>query len=236
MLKTRDPRYVLSKLIKKDNKVFTTVPAHIEIPKRFINRDLLEMKDQTYVVGVFALCMGDKYSVSLIPSMFRTVPLNIMEYKIGDVEYIKLLYAKDTCVIENTEVVRKDTLSYSIFDELLMAGKIPWYVEYEDVCKLLDGMVKYADSKVGINLFANEIIAAFVARTKDNMAVYYRTKAVSKDHDQRVKYDYNGIDDVFYSANNTFSKMAGNYYRNGVISALVQPEKTIGDIEKGIRQ
>lgn len=231
----RDPKFIQSQLYKKGNQIFTSVPASIEIPKRYLNRDLLEIKDLTYVFGVFAICIGDKYSVGLIPSMFRTVPLNIKEYKIGEDEYIQFLYGKDTCIIENSEVVRKDVLSYNIFDEYMMAGRIPWYIEYEDLCRIMDNMAAYADSNVGKNLFANEIVTAFVARSKNDMTKYYRTVSTGKTGDQRGKYTFNGIDDVYFSAPNTMSKMAGNYYRNGVVSALVQKEKSIGDIEKAVR-
>ena len=167
--------------------------------------------------------------------MFKTVPLNVKEYKVGETEYIQLLYGKDTCIIENSEVVRKDVLSYNIFDEYMMAGRIPWFIEYEDVCTIMDNFVEFADSNAGKNLFANELIAAFVTRIKSDPSIYYRTAVTSKDRSQATKYMFNGIDDVFYSAPNTLSKMAGNYYRNGVVSALIQPEKSIGDVEKAVR-
>lgn len=231
----RDPKFIQSKLVDKGQQRFVTENAFIDVPKRYLNRNLLEIKDQTFVFGVFALIVGDKYSVSLIPSMFRTTPLNIQEYKIGETEYVRLVYAKDTCIFENTEVVRKDVLSFNIFDEFWMAGKFPWYIDYEDPVKILDNMVEYAGSNVGRNLFANEITSSFVARVKGDMTKYFRTIAQGPTKDTRDKCAFNGIDDVFYSATSTLAKFAGNYYGDAVVSALVQPEKEIGEIEKAVR-
>lgn len=232
---TRDPAFIQSNLYIKGGKIFTKCNTIIEVPKRYLNKELLEIKEYTYVFGVFAIRMKDKYSVSLIPNMFRTMPLNITEYKIGDVEYIQFLYGKDMCILESQEVVMNELLSYNIFDENYMLGKMPWFMEYEDALNVIDNLFTFAGSNVGGNWVANEIITAFITRYKTDRAKFYREVITSKAELAKRDYVFTGIDDVFYSAPTTLNKLAGNYYSDGVISAILQPEKTIGATEKLVR-
>lgn len=232
---TRDPKFIEGNLYIKDDKIYTKVNTIIEVPKRYLNKELLEIKEYTHVFGVWAMRMGDKYSVGRIPCMFKTLPLNITEYKLNEVEYVQFLYGRDMCIFESNSVVMNNLLTYNIFDEDYMLGKMPWFMEYEDAVKIMDNFLTFANSNVGSNYVANEIITSFITRSKLDRSKFYRTVIANKNELKKKEYAFTGIDDVFYSAPTTLNKLAGNYYNDGVVSAILQPEKTIGGTEKLVR-
>ena len=65
MLK-RDKDYVRSTITKKDDGYYTTKKTIIEFPKWYETKGLYEISDNTFVYGIFAMIVDDKYSVCLL--------------------------------------------------------------------------------------------------------------------------------------------------------------------------
>ena len=225
----RDKDFIQSQIYIKDGKIYTKEKTIIEFPKWYENKELLDIQDVTYLYGVFAIIIGDKYSVSVIPTLINTTPIIIREVERENGTYIQFVYGKDDVLIDNTTIAKKDLLSYNIFENLFIYAKTPWFIEYEDLIKILDNIYPYSNSNLGNNFVATELVTSFIARTKKDKSVFLR-------QDPNAQADYVDLTNVYFSALSTLNKVAGNYFTEGLTSALVQKEVTPTRLENLVRQ
>jgi len=225
----RDKDFIQSKLYLKDGKIYTKEKTVIEFPKWYENKELLDIQDVTYLFGVFAIIIGDKYSVSIIPTLINTSPIIIREVERDNITYIQFVYGKDDVLIDNINVVKKDLLSYNLFENFFIYAKAPWFMEYEDLIKVLDNVYPYANSNLGNNFIATELVTSFIARTKKDKSIFLR-------QDPTAQAEYVDLTNVYFSALSTLNKVAGNYFTEGLTSALVQKEKEPTKLENLVRQ
>lgn len=225
----RDKNYIESKIYVKDNKIYTKEKAIIEIPKWYQDKNFLEISDKTYIYGVFALIIDNKYSVSIMPTLVQTIPITVTEVVKDDVEYINFIYGKDDPIIDNTRIVKHDTLSYNLFENFFLQSRIPWFVEYEDLIRIMDNVKEYANTNLGSNYIASELVTSYIARLKEDKSLFYR---------QNTKKDYIFIDlmNVYYAVNTTLNKLSGSYFNEALVSAIVQKEKEPSRLENIVRQ
>lgn len=225
----RDKDFIQSQIYIKDGKIYTKEKTIIEFPKWYENKELLDIQDVTYLYGVFAIIIGDKYSVSVIPTLINTTPIIIREVERENGTYIQFVYGKDDVLIDNTTIAKKDLLSYNIFENLFIYAKAPWFIEYEDLIKILDNIYPYSNSNLGNNFVATELVTSFIARTKKDKTVFLR-------QDPNAQADYVDLTNVYFSALSTLNKVAGNYFTEGLTSALVQKEKEPTKLENLVRR
>jgi len=224
----RDPAYFKSIITQVDNKLITKENIKIEFPKRYINKGLAKIGDNIEVYGIFAIIKDDKYCVSNIPAMVYTSPILINEKLINDAEYIVFEYGKDSTIVNDITVLKNNILTEALFQEFIISGKMPWFIEYQDVIIMFKNMVKYAASAIGENHISSELITSYIARSKKDIKLFHRNAP-------NDEYMFVPLDDVFYSANSTFAKLAGNYFNDAVVSAITQPEKSPTKLEKLLR-
>ena len=223
----RDAQFIKSQLYVKDGKIYTKAAAIIEFPKWYQDKNLADLKEVSYVYGIFNIQMGDKYSVSVIPTLCSTTPILIREVEKGGEVYTQFVYGKDDCIFDNTKAVKEELLSYNFFETFFMYAKIPWYVEYEDMLRVMDNLPKYAKSNVGNNHLSNELLVSFIARLKKDKTMFYRQGTGA--------YEYVDLMSPYYSMMSTTSKISGGYFQQGLTSAIVQKEKSPTKLETLVR-
>lgn len=225
----RDKAFIESKLYIKDGKVFTKEKTIIEFPKWYANKELVDTQDVTYLYGVFAIIIGEKYSVSIIPTLINTSPIIVTEVERNGEIYTQFIYGKDDCLINSTTVLKKDLLSYNFFENYFIYSKVPWFMGYEDLIKVMDNVQAYGGSNLGDNFIASELVTSFIARTQKDKSVFLR-------QDPTAKPEFVDLTNVYYSALSTLNKVAGNYFTEGLTSALVQKEKEPTKLENLVRR
>lgn len=224
----RNSEFVASKLYTKDGKIYCKEKCIIEFPKWYQDKDLASIQEVAYIYGIFSIIIGDQYSVSVIPTLIATVPIMVNEVERNGVTYIQFLYGKDDPIIDNTKAVKHDILSYNFFETFYMYARIPWYIEYEDLLRIMDNLPKYAKSNVGDNFISNELTTSFITRNKDNKQEFFR-------QGNGKGYEYVDLMNVYYSALSTTNKIAGNYFQESLVSAIVQKEKQPTKLENLVR-
>lgn len=225
----RDQDFMNSVVVLKDGAYYCNQPVNIEFPKWYQDKQMFDISDNTYLYGVFSLHCGDKYSVSVIPTVLVTAPIMITEVDRNGEPYLQLRYGKGDKIIESEKVIQHSFLSFNFFNSNFMQGKVPWFLEHEDLCRIMDNMVQYAASNLGANLVSNEVVVSFITRSKKNLSKFYR---INPDGE----YTYIDLMDVRHSTLSTLSKFAGNYFDEALVSALVQQEKTPNRLENHVRK
>lgn len=229
MTLTRDPEYIKSVLYTKDNKIYCKEKAIIEFPKWYSDKELWTIGEYNYIYGVFCIIVGDKYSVSCIPTLVQVNPVVVSEIEREGVTYVRFMFGENKSIVDNTIAVKQELLSYNMFSNFFLNANVPWYVEYKDMIKVMDNLPEYAKSNLGSDWVANELVVSFVARYKEDKKVFHRQNINSE-------YTYVDLNNVYYSAMSTLNKLAGNYYTESLVSALVQKEKEPTKLETLVRK
>jgi hypothetical protein len=234
----RNPEAVKKQLVENaSGEILTKVNCKIQIPKRFVDRGLGEAGITTFSYGCFPIILVDtnEYSLLNINALIELNPSKTTPLEIDEEEYIEFYFDANTVVIKSTTLVRRDTMMFNVFDEFVFKGKIPWYVDYTDLGKLFDTADIFAGSNVGKNPEVIEFIASMITRPKSDFTKYLRATAKSYADTESDKIGYVPLSSVYYSVNSTVNKIAGAYFQEGVVSALVTPSKEVQKIEKILR-
>ena len=217
-----------------DGRVVTSKRVKIHIPARFAERDLAYVGVENFILGIYAIIVEDKfYGVSLVNAMIPIDPSETNRIKIFGVEYFEFVFEPGSTVFKTLELVKTDTLTYKIYDEILSGGRIPWYVGYEELGKLFDTAQYHAGANIGGNQEVTQLIASIVARDPKDRTKYYRTAVQSLGDLRTVHPVYVPLMSVEYSATN---KLGGSYFGTGVVSALNDPSDRTERIEDILRK
>lgn len=207
-----------------DARVVAVKPCKIYVPSRFSEHNLAEIGVDTYIVGIYVIVVEDKYyGVSLINAMHRIVPTSTIRIKIDGEEYFEFFFEAGQTVFATTYLLKNDVLVYRIYDEILSKGKIPWYINYDDLGHIFDSASFHGGANIGKESEVTELIVSLISRNKKNMTQYYRTTIKSLDEIKTNPPEFVALKSVVYAATNTTNKLAGSYFATGVVSALVSP-------------
>jgi len=233
----RDAAYIKSFLQElPTGQLFTTKACRIQIPTRYKDRDIAVIGLDTYIYGIFAIISEEnKYAVSNVTALMKILPYKTLEIEVEGVPYYEFHFEANSVIVETLDLVKKDILIYNVLDEFIFKGKIPWFLNYEDVAKLFDSSQDFAGSNVAQSPETLELIASMVARNPKDRLQYYRTVVQSYDDLMTHPPDFVPLMSVYYSATNTLNKLAGRDYNDGVVSALVTPTEKIQRIEQLVR-
>lgn len=214
-----------------DNRLITTRGCKIYIPTRFAERDLATIGMETYIAGIYAITVDDKYyGVSLINAMHRIEPTSTAKVMINEDEHYEFYFEPGSTVFSSVDLVRKDTLPYKIFDEMFVKGRMPWYISYADAGSIFETAQKHAGANVGGNPEVIKLLVATIARNPKDRHKYYRSGLTSM-KDLSSPPAWVGLRSVTYAATNTTNKLAGSHFAEGVVSALNNPTERRERIE-----
>ena len=233
---TRNSQVVKSNLVKVDERVVCKVPCRIQVPARYMDIGLGETGATTIVYGCFVLILETgEYSVCSITALVQLGDSSYKTVKIDDVTYYEFSYGANDTIIVNTSLVKRDTIMYNIFNEFISQGKIPWYMEYEDMGKLFDTSSYHAGSNIGQSLEVIELLVSIITRSNNDRVKYIRNCITSYDEASLSKIDYVPLTSVFYSIETTLNKLAGNYFNDGIVSSLVNKSSKVTKVERILR-
>jgi len=211
-------------LVNKGNSTVAKEDFYIIFPERYIAKGLAVMGSSIKLLFMFAIVDTKmNYGTVLAPIMNDVVASNVKDILVDGVANKVLEIQAGDIVIPNRAAVMNAGFMYDLVDEFIMQGKVPWYMSYDDLSNIVAEASKYAGSNVGNDPLAMEIITAMVARDSKDKMVSYRTLLIKGG--KRPKPSYVGLTNVYYSYDNTLSKIMGGYMRHGVTTAIAIKEK-----------
>ena len=233
----RDPARVKKGLTETEDKQLIALrECKIYFPVRFEEQGLASVGAETHVVGHYMLVMEDSYySVCNVNAMMEITPTSTSIVKVNEEDYYEFFFDKGSVIIPNTMLVKKDTLTYSIFNEIQQKGQIPFYMNYLDVGHLFDTADYHANAKVGKTQECNEIITSLIYRDRKERQRYYRQVVKSFDDFKSNPPLVIPLKSV-QGATNTTNKIAGSYMNDGLNSALANPSTRTERIENILRK
>ena len=234
----RDPAKVhacLQELV--DGRLVAKKSIKIYIPTRFAERGLASIGIETQIVGIYAIVVEDKYyGISMVNAMIRIEPTSTIKILINEEEFYEFYFEPGSTVIATVNLVKADTLVYKIYDEIISKGRVPWYLNYTDLGKLFDSAKYHAGANIGGNHEVTELLVSMITRNANDRHLYYRSGLKSMEDLQKRPPAFVALRSVTYSATNTLNKLAGSYFSEGMVSALVTPTEKVERIESLLRR
>ena len=232
----RNAEAVKAVLVQKDGKVYCKEPCRIQIPVRFVKRNMAKIGTSNFIYGLFPIILeSGEYALHNLCAMVEILPYKTTETTVDGEDYYEFHFEKNSVVINNTTVVQRKTLMFNVFDELFFKGKIPWYLNYFDICSLFDTAKSHADSKVAEVPDTIELLASIISRSVENPKLSIRLTAKSINDFKPSQMKSVALKNVMFSVNTTLNKLAGSYFDPGVRSALVQPTDQVDKLESILR-
>jgi hypothetical protein len=220
-----------------DMRLVTTKGVKMLIPSRYAERGLAQIGVETYIVGICAIVVDDKYyALLMVNAMVRVEPTSSMKIMIDEDEYYEFYFEPGSTVMSSLLLVKTDTLVYKIYDEIFSKGRVPWYMTYQDMGKLFDTAVLHAGANVGKNHEVTELLVSLIARDENDRHKFFRQTLQSAADLKKKKPAVIPLRSVTYAATNTTNKLAGSYFHDGVVSALNSPSERVERIEGVLRR
>lgn len=237
MIYKRNPDVVKAQLVQTTGgQVVCKSNCRIQIPTRFVSMHLAQVGTDNFAYGAFPIILDSgEYAVINICAFIKLNPTSITEVKVQGEDYYEFRFDANTVVISTTEIMKRDTILFTVFDEFFFKGKIPWYISYFDLCKIFETARDYAGSNVSDVEEVIEFIAAMVTRLAADPKQYIRVAAKSPKDFTADNLFYVALKSVIFSVNSTLNKLAGNYFDEGIRSALVTETKSVDKIESILR-
>jgi hypothetical protein len=138
-------------------------------------------------------------------------------------------------IVTNTNLVKVDNLPYRLYDEFISKGRVPWFMNYEDMGKLFSDCLYYNNTKIGNNPQILEMITATIARSPSDIKKYYRQEIQSKEENMSNPPIYVPLRAVSLGATNAIAKLMGPYFDENVTSTLISPGQRVERVERLLR-
>ena len=163
------------------------------------------------------------------------IQAEIERIKIGGDYYCVFSFEAGAVMVPNVNLVRVDTLTYQINDEFIAKGYMPAYFNYDDGQGIFDTAKQYADANVGLQREVDEMIISVVARSPSDVQTQFRMVINSREESESVMPSWVPLMSIRHTASNTVTKLAGSYFSQGVVSALLNPSQRVERIESLLR-
>lgn len=233
---TRDASKVHAALVKQpDGSVLTKRPIKVYLPEDYTDRKMAEIGSDTLTLGVFAMVVDDTYyAVMKVNAKMRLKPTTIATVKFGDRSYLELTFAPGSCVIASSDLIKSDTLVYQIFNYFISNGKVPWFLDYEDLAALFDSAEHHAGVRLNKSHVILEMIAATISRSQNSRITYYR-HTLDPQGNSDLKPVYISLRNISLGPSNTPARLLGSYWADGLTSSLVNQSKKLERVEQLLR-
>lgn len=216
---------------KKDKTIVALEPCTICFPKHWMDSGLGSIDDRYNVMAMFAVIVGDNYSVSDAMAKMPLTPDSVNTVKIDDVDYYELSWEKGGVITPNRFLVVDNGNAYQCFLEFISKGKTPWYFSVVHLANIF----RTSELHAGANLQADPAImsnfTAFRCRDMKDSKRYFRETI--KDQSQLVteRPQINSLTSVAGNATNTTAKLLGANLAEGAVSAIISPSVTNETLE-----
>lgn len=235
----RDKDYILSQLVETgDKRLIVKRPLEIHYPEEYMAKtELFAMGDFIKMLGMFAIVDPETktYALFQIPARVYIPISQFVYYKYQDRRYAKMKFNKGDTLLLSTAIEVDDKIEYWIYDFFIAVNHVPWYMTYEDVLTMYDLSYHHVGLHIASISQLYEMIFANAARNPNNEEMMYR--GILKDKSQLTTYPpkWSGLKNITLGPADTFSKVMGSYYDDGLNSSLVSDSAKLTEIEKVLR-
>lgn len=223
----------VSNFFKLENNqwIFTGSKLEIFIPKMYEERGFLTIGEYATSLGIFQLRIDDTYETNfIILSKLVIEFISSRTVTENDYPYIVLSLEKGSIFIQNNLLIKDQNLVYPIFVTFFALGKIPPFIDYNNIHKLLDKIKPQCGVDLKLNGTIYEMIYAHIFRDAKDPYTFYRNTPMTE---KPITVALHQISHALQSAS---ARIIGSYFTEGVTAALVdETERVPSTIENLLR-
>ena len=233
----RDPTKIHNSLKEVGDDLIALKELKIYIPEWYTDGPLAILESELKrICSVHAIVVEDKYyGVSKACTSQVIEPSNTNVVNFGIDKYLEFIFEPGDIVIKNVNLIRTGTFVYRIYNEFIAKGNIPWYFNNEDVCTLFETSVFHGNVNLKVDFTIFGAMGSAIARQYEDANKYHRHNLHNQNAEQREKAIYIPLNNAAYQATNVTAKLIGNYFSEGVTSALVNESSRNERIEDLLR-
>ena len=230
----RNPKGIVRNIEYKNGSIFVKKDTTIEVPSYFRDKNLyIAGKEGVIrVMGSYAVIQGNDYSISEAPCFISLTPEKETTVLRNDVEYIELFFPKGSMMIKELKSIHEKIPYVDLFVKYMLDGKIPWYLDYEDVVELFLKGSQYAGLLLESRPETLELLHSLGARAKGTDTLIRET---SIKNPKRKDIDTIAVSNVAFGAATTITKITGSYQSAGLDRSLVTKTTKLSATEKILR-
>lgn len=234
----RNPN-VISEVVKLvDKALVAKKKCSIILPFRWLQAGLLEIGSTSYCATIFPIVNeNNEYAVSNICTKMEITPSSIEIIRHDGKDHYVFSFDKGDVITPDINLVMDDTYSYSIYDEIIQKAKAPWFMNYNDVGRVMATSRSHSGVTLSGTNAIFELITATLSRNAD-MSKQYREVIKSLELTELNKHKREGVplNSVVYATSNKMNKLMGGYIEDGLTSALTEEESPISGVEQLLRK
>ena len=207
------------------------VPEYFRKKKLYVP-DLSKKEGVIKVMGSYGIIQGNNYAKSKAPCFIHLTPSDEKTITRDDMDYIELSFAAGSTFIATLNSVHEKIPYVELFVNYMLNGKVPWYLDYEDVVDtFLDGEY-YAGLLLESRPETLELLHSFSERVPglDDLI-----RSLQRKNPKRSKIDSIPLSNVAYGASTALTKVTGSYQSAGLDHALVTTTTKLSAAERILR-
>lgn len=209
---------------------FVGETLEVRVPERFQVYDLLSVGETVEAPGLMDLLIDGRYQASLwMMAVIRCEPREIARTTIDGITYLVLHFGHGDVFIKNTQVVKKKSLVYAVYVEVVTRGNLMYWLTYDKLAVLFDQAKWMCDADVGVDPAVFEVIFAHLARDPTDRFRQYRHT------DMRGDFELIPLRSVVYAPPSTTARLLGSYFAEGLNAALSQEVTQTSPLENLLR-
>ena len=225
----KDVKTVSKNFIPKDEGELVVKETLLLFPVRFVEIGLAKLKRTVEIPRIYMVIVDNKYAVSTIPVSMEVSPNKIEIEDIDGVEYYVLTFLPNSIFTANRKSVKSSGLIYDLYNEFLVKGKIPFFIDYDSISSIFLNILKYGGSDIGKDHVIIDTLVSIVARDSKDLKAYYRTTSMKE------PFTPIGLDNIISGYHNNTARLTGSYLQLGIGAAINDQVEEATPIEKVLR-
>lgn len=219
--------------VLEDKSVIANRTLEVHIPKKFVENGMAVVTDKVWTAAVMGIVIpGVCYAPLTALIDVTLIPTSMREVKVNGVQYLVLEFDEGDTLIENLGTVQDPNKPHAYYLEFNLYARLPWFMLKDDLTSLYDYAEYECGSKVGSSPQVARVFNSLQFRDPDNLDVAYRnSKAMLEGRDPVIV----GLNNGSMLIDGTFSKLLGGYLNDNTVSAIVNPDTKVTDLEKIIK-
>lgn len=190
---------------------------YIVFPARYAQIGLLNYYEEyKEIYSLFMIVDEDNnYSIWSGASLTRIANAPLTTFSKDNMDYMVHSYAPDSIVLPSNKIIQNGLLLFNILQELIVYGKVPFYIDYDDINTLADYASEYAGSSIGDMTRIVELLSSIIAHDPKNTKQHYRHS------DKTNRPVFYGLSQVQADTLSPFGKIMGNYANPALLSSII---------------
>lgn len=213
----RRPSLIHEVWVDKDDRIITKKKCTILVPYNYLEYKMVQVGRKNQVLTVCMVVVGEEYFVLNGGVWMWITPDRTRQIKTDDGEYMAFDFEAGAIVCPDTLTVKDSDLTYAMDKYFYGYGRIPCFLNYDDVGNLFTYHNEYGGLRISANNIPFEIVSSVMAHDAKDKFLFYREGSMDK------RPLFVPFKSVMFNTTNTVSKLLGNYLDDGFTSALLSP-------------